>query len=465
MTLILNNLLSKIDGDYKNEIIYPVIQKKRTSLGRVKLRVNETFFCSTSFDEVARADASPRKKTRYVQHKEKFTNKEIKEHIDIKIRLFADTLSKVRNTPFHYSIGRTHAQGVSAGKIKIRDGAKTYTETLQAVHSSALPVLFAQNREEYERWQQGLIQEEPAKYIYIAKSSYDFNQNSTRNLPALINLVDRILEGGAKNEKLRLKMIEIINQTAKGNHTIEEGVQLFLKEYQMILEEKVAELSVIDKAQAKVKEKACRVFLKYVKRQAEEINNDYISTLLDLPSLASLENEEKNKAIDLKCGMAVKTNGIESAISHEMSPLKRQALGRRKRSPHNFNAGMMRYIFENIQTFEAKRALLRQFNVSLEQLVATGDCENAYNFIKNKKIDISKFEDNVKARWEELQTLKNSYRIDLIEFFLAKRGIEIDDSLQEKLSGKKHLTFLELKTFADLIDLDIKFFGIEDHEL
>lgn len=471
------SLLARIKNDELT--IYSATKRKRDK-GREQLKNNETVCCETAYDQLS---VSPRKKLRYINNKQELETEEIQNHIDEKIHRFVLTLIQVRNQPFHFSIGKTHAQGKSAGKIRFKDDNtnKVYCETLQAVHSSAIPVLYAQDRDAYENWQSE-TGPEPEKFIFIAKSSSDHHQNATRNLPIQFNVVDRILEGGTKNAKLRIKALKIINECAKGNISLENGLGKFLSKYKKIIQEKIDLLETTPNPSTKVLEQTriCKIFLTCVINHERADYKEYVDKVLNLPQIQDCNEEEREVVCELKCGLIQRQNGVQSFLSHNiLSPLKGQALGtKRKRSPHNFKAAMMQYILKKSASLKAKRVLLQQFNVSEEQLKASGDCAKAYEFLKKKNSDVSEFIRIAEQKYDHLQKLKNAYRVDLIQFFMKKVGLNQDEvfglynykdvtTLEEikmMLSGTTTLTYKHLQIFAEILSMDIAFFEIEEYE-
>lgn len=148
----------------------------------------------------------------------------IETHVERRVQLFFLQLIACYKTPFVFSATRAEDE-IGGGCTVQMHNPELKTRVIhktQAAHSSTLPCLYAQSREEAAA----------PKFVYL-KHSHLYNQhNATVELPIYVNQADTYID---ETKGLRKEALEIINKAARGEVSPQEGIKKFMLAFTRVL--------------------------------------------------------------------------------------------------------------------------------------------------------------------------------------------------------------------------------------
>ncbi len=148
----------------------------------------------------------------------------IETHVERRVQLFFLQLIACYKTPFTFSATRAEDEIGGGCTVKMHDPAAEgrVTHKTQAAHSSTLPCLYAESREE----------EGALKFVYL-KHSHLYNQhNATVELPVYVNQADTYID---ESKGLRETALRIINKAARGGVSPQDGIKEFMSAFTDVL--------------------------------------------------------------------------------------------------------------------------------------------------------------------------------------------------------------------------------------
>ncbi|NGX28192.1 MAG: hypothetical protein K940chlam1_00367 [Candidatus Anoxychlamydiales bacterium] len=298
-------------------------------------------------------------------------------HVDRRVASFFEQLIVCYKVPYHFEIGKTMHQGESTSTLTKKTGNSTQKVLFDSAHSSTLPCLYAYDRDSFNNWKNGQLEEKPDGFVYLQDSDTYRLHNSTMGLIKVINQADIAIDGTQNDtEKLRVFAINKINAVAKGILTPMKGVEEFVDKAILITENQLANSSCKEKTK-----KILRIYLdsfKAIKSQIKKPN--FFDYLLNVKS--PKHNQSIRHTIYTKRFKIIREcHEAQSVIFQKIKKVSSEIIGV-DRKPSNFNKAFKRVLLEQSREKATTISLEKLFNLSLDDFKRQVPNKNTVAFKK-----------------------------------------------------------------------------------
>jgi len=334
----------------------------------------------------------------------------IKSHVDRRIQLFFKQAILCYNTSFNFEAKAAEDQIGSGRTVKFKD----HTFRTQAAHSSTLPCLCAQLRNE-----DGSIDSSESGVFLRHSQTYTYD-NSTVDLPDCVNKTDTYIDGKKEQKgRLRTEALDLINNVASGILNPNKATIEFLKRFKEVLEASLISLALDDLRYYVIK----RFYLPKVNHalaqfgDCPELFDQILGVRLNAQNKESILREivyrERFKIIQ-------RAQEIESLVAKRILDAQNKIFPKRQKKTLNTVDKDLRFAILSQSRSSLQRRLSKLFCTSMDQLLTSFDNKNRSKKVKNSesffekhKKEISVLMRDIRAYFRELEKLELTYRSQL----------------------------------------------------
>lgn len=273
-------------------------------------------------------------------------------------------------TKLHFEEGKTVDQAESAATLSLSSVKQNLPLKMDASHSNTIPCLYAYDKEEWDAYQASLKQSKhlqlakPQGFIYMKGSDGYRFWNSTLEMPKLFNTsVDNTIDLGQKG--LRKVGLNILNRSAKGNISPEDGLKEFVDSFLYILNR---EYKAALKENKEAKGLGLKLYRKELLRIQETLENDDESFhyYLNIKVNPNDQAEDIKKVIyEIRYQSIQKNFSKQAEIAQKIENIRHRIFSSFKRLPAYAEEAFRELIIENSTTLDAIR-VKKYFNSPYE---------------------------------------------------------------------------------------------------
>lgn len=349
----------------------------------------------------------------------------IKDHIDKRIALFFQQLIVTYNVPFHFEMGDTQHQAPSAPTLTKKKNNETVKVPFNSAHSATIPCLYAYHKKDWDKWvADPQNNQKPTPFVYLKGSDTYNEHNSTLGLIKLVNSADISLDGTSQStDQLRVKSIDIIQRSAKGEISPRKGLKEFLQEAQRVLNERIASPGV----KAEIKQ-ILRIYLERVENAIDESEDDtFFDELINLKIDNESDEAAKLRKLIYRRRFSIirESQEAQSVIARKIHEVAVSIIGI-NRKPANFDMVMKKKVL-SLCTDQEKRQLAVFFGVSLDQITQDlqgkryQTAENKIEQVQHRQKFVTLMRD-IRAQCRSLKRSELMYRANVTRDLRTNKG-------------------------------------------
>jgi hypothetical protein len=295
--------------------------------------------------------------------------KMIKEHVERRILFFFQQMIVCHQTKLHFESVGAQDQGKSADAVFMNvNGRLEKYAVRQAAHSSGNPCLVAYDNVQWQKYQAGKIAK-PQGFVFLKDTDYYRTVNSTMNMPKWINDADREIDEKTVHSQLRIKSEAIINRTAQGLVTPDEGMAEYIQE---ALDEVQAAQERLKHTGKDLEQEVLAYYEKYLMKFQEIIETDplFLEKFLNLKIENATQSERAKRTILQMRYAAIRNCQVnQSTLIQKVRTLSKTVLAQlkaanRDRKPDNFDAAFKTIVVEQARTKKNRQRLEKLLNFS-----------------------------------------------------------------------------------------------------
>lgn len=297
----------------------------------------------------------------------------IEQHVERRVAFFFQQLVVCYQTKLFFEVKEAFAQANSPDKVGSKEGFQR-----NAAHSHTIPGLVAYEATDKKRTR---------GFIFLKGTDSFRVNNTTMNMPRSVNNADIMIDGTAKDGKLRSKALVLINRVAQGELTPDQAFEQFLD-----LCEKQIEKALKIPGCKPGEHRALEYYRDYLAEIREGFEADPEGTF---ESLLSLKVDDSSDAGLRKTIYQIRYRAIrdcqfgQAAIAKKVDELREKILRAYKRKPDAFEAAFRTLFVEQAPTPQDKARLQKLFNFAVSSHHFRNTAQRQARFEKTKS-DLSR---------------------------------------------------------------------------